>query len=119
MPPNTRILTDQTDLSMFYRLILPDGLTVAVQVTALTPDVAKSILGTVTTDYVLVTVLYPSMQAWPFLRTYRPDIAYIEQKLGIDRRRADLMSWLLPALTRFAPADLIAETADRWFYNHP
>jgi len=115
--PNTKIIVAQPDLSIFYRLILPDGLTVAFQATPLTPDAAGAVIGAFTEDYVLVTMLFPVSASWAFLRQYLPDTAYTEIKLGLDRRRADLMSRLLPLITVLAPADLLAEAADKWYYN--
>ena len=116
-PPATKIIVAQPDLLIFYRLVAPDGLTVAFQATPLTPDVAGAVIGSFTEDYVLVTMLIPTSTSWAFLRQYLPDTAYTEQKLEFDPRRADLMSRLLPLITVLAPADLLAEAADRWYYK--
>ena len=116
-PPATKIIVAQPDLSIFYRLILPDGLTIAFQATPLTPEVAGAVIGMFTEEYVLVTMLFPVSASWAFLQGYLPDTAYAEQKLGLDKRHASLMSALLPLVTRIVPADQLAETADKWYYK--
>jgi len=112
-------LTDEAHLAVFYRLILPSGEVYAVQVTPLSPDIGSLILPAASADSTLVTPLQPRGQPWWFMPRYNPAPDYVRDKLAVPDRLASLLAALMPLLVAIAPADLLAEAADKWFQNQP
>jgi len=115
----THISVTESNLSLFYRLTLPNHLVIVCQVTAMPPDAAALLSGIIYPDSALVTPLLPRGTPWAFMPRYVPDAGYVREKLGVPDVVAHLYRVLMPLLTSMSPADLIAEEADRWFFTQP
>ena len=115
----THIQVSESNLSLFYRLTLPNHLVIVCQVTALPADAGALLSGVIAPDSVLVTPLLPRGTPWPFMPRFLPDTGYVFEKLDVPSFVASLYRVLMPLLTQLSPADLIAEEADRWFYSQP
>jgi hypothetical protein len=110
----TTIRTGESYITIFYRLVLPDGLTFVVAVTPLDPDTASRVIGFVTEDYVMISPITPPGVAAFFLRGIFLSPDYVGQCTFLTGDALALLTYLLPKLTQLLAADLIAEAADDW-----
>lgn len=113
----TRLEVANTDLSMFYKFTLPDGRILSVQVTRLTEEICDEVVTDASVNYVLVTPLRPRGLPTNFLQGYKPQAAYVRTHTALNDPEADLLAWMLPYLTYWAPAGELEQEADRWFYT--
>jgi len=115
MATSTQISVGQSEMALFYRLVLPDGSRLVFGAVPLDADTALRVIGNVTVEYSLIIPIFPRGTTWPFLRGFRPQPEYVEFHLLVAGTVADLYSYLMPLISALAPADAIAEAADAWW----
>jgi hypothetical protein len=115
----TLIEVGESEIALFYRLVLPDGTKLVFGAVALDVQTATRVIGNVTVEYSLFVPILPPGAPWMFLRGFKPGVDYITGQTGIEGSPAALYAELMPLIAALAPADDIAEAADTWYNARP
>ncbi len=113
--PDVHIVVGQTEALYFYRLTFPNGDQLVVGVTPVTVDVGGRVVGTLTAEYSLVIPLAPLGRPWAFLRGFMPGASYVQQSMQLPPWASSLLASIMPLLARVAPAEDVADAAERWY----
>lgn len=113
-----QLKVDQNDVTVLYRFEFPNGLTVVLLSSPLSPEAGREVLGAFTEDYTLIGLLQPAGKTYPILRDVRISEAYIREVLACEPPVSSLLFELMPQLTSLDVPDLIEARAERWYSNY-
>ena len=109
------VSTGESNICVFYRFDFPNGSRLKIAAVPLDDKVSREVLGNVTENYTLIIPLHPRGMAWPFLAGFQPRPSYVTQYLDYDGDLLDLITLLIPELTKIPPADDLLDIAQVWW----
>src|SRR3989304_5503070 len=96
MATKTQISVGESNMALFYRLVLPDGSRLIFGAVPLDADSALRVIGNVTVEYTLFIPIQPAGVPWMFLRGFQPQIEYLTSHTGLTGSVAAAYAALMP-----------------------